>query len=40
MRLAVHLGATDYQKYGAEWSEDPEVTFGDFDAFQWVHVLG
>ena len=24
IRLAVHLGGTDYQKYGADWSEDPE----------------
>ena len=40
VRLAVHLGGTDYQKYGADWSEDPEAVFGDFDAFQWVNVLG
>ncbi len=40
LRVAVHLGATDYQKYGAEWSEDPEVTFGGFDAFQWVMYWG
>jgi predicted TIM-barrel fold metal-dependent hydrolase len=39
-RVAVHLGATDYQKYGADWSEDPEVTFGHFDAFQWVMYWG
>ena len=38
--VAVHLGGTDYQKYGADWSEDPEVTFGDFDAFQWVMYWG
>ena len=25
IRLAVHLGGTDYQKYGADWSEDPET---------------
>ena len=24
VRLAVHLGGTDYQKYGADWSEDPD----------------
>jgi predicted TIM-barrel fold metal-dependent hydrolase len=36
----VHLGGTDYQKYGADWSEDPEVTFGDFDAFQWMMYWG
>jgi predicted TIM-barrel fold metal-dependent hydrolase len=39
-RVCVHLGATDYQKYGADWSEDPEVTFGDFDAFQWMMYWG
>ena len=40
MRLAVHLGGTDYQKYGADWSEDPETVFGDFDAFQWMMYWG
>ena len=40
IRLAVHLGGTDYQKYGADWSEDPNVVFGDFDAFQWMMYWG
>ena len=40
LRLAVHLGGTDYQKYGADWSEDPETVFGDFDAFQWMMYWG
>jgi predicted TIM-barrel fold metal-dependent hydrolase len=40
IRLAVHLGGTDYQKYGADWSEDPEAVLGDFDAFQWVNYWG
>ena len=40
VRLAVHLGGTDYQKYGADWSEDPERTFFEFDAFQWVNYWG
>ena len=40
VRVAVHLGATDYQKYGAEWSEDPDETLGGFDAFQWVFYWG
>ena len=40
MRLAVHLGGTDYQKYGADWSEDPDTVFGDFDAFQWMMYWG
>jgi len=39
-RVAVHLGGTDYQKYGADWSEDPEITFGQFDAFQWMMYWG
>ena len=40
IRLAVHLGGTDYQKYGADWSEDPETVFGNFDAFQWMMYWG
>ena len=40
VRLAVHLGGTDYQKYGADWSEDPEAVLGDFDAFQWMMYWG
>jgi len=40
LRLTVHLGGTDYQKYGADWSEDPETVFGDFDAFQWMMYWG
>jgi len=40
LRLCVHLGGTDYQKYGADWSEDPDLTFGDFDAFQWMMYWG
>ncbi len=39
-RVAVHLGGTDYQKYGADWSEDPDITFGQFDAFQWMMYWG
>ena len=40
VRYAVHLGGTDYQKYGADWSYSPDTTFGDFDAFQWVMYWG
>jgi predicted TIM-barrel fold metal-dependent hydrolase len=40
VRLAVHLGGTDYQKYGADWSENPETVFGDFNAFQWMMYWG
>ena len=36
MQLAVHQGGTDYQKYGADWSEDPQDTLGAFDAFQYI----
>jgi predicted TIM-barrel fold metal-dependent hydrolase len=39
-RVCVHLGPTSYQRAGALWSEDPEVTFGDFDAFQWAMYWG
>ncbi len=38
--VTVHLGGTDYQKYGADWSEDPHTVFGDFDAFQWMMYWG
>jgi predicted TIM-barrel fold metal-dependent hydrolase len=40
LRLAVHLGGTDYQKYGADWSESPEDVLSDFDAFQWMMYWG
>jgi predicted TIM-barrel fold metal-dependent hydrolase len=40
IRLAIHLGGTDYQKYGADWSEDPDDVFYDFDAFQWMMYWG
>ena len=36
VRVATHVGPTDYQKYGADLSEDPEAVLGDFDALQWV----
>jgi predicted TIM-barrel fold metal-dependent hydrolase len=39
-RVAVHLGGTDYQKYGADWSSDPDAVFFDFDAFQWMMYWG
>jgi predicted TIM-barrel fold metal-dependent hydrolase len=35
-----HLSSTDYQKYGADWSENPEDVFGRFDAFQWMMYWG
>ena len=36
VQLAVHQGGTDYQKYGADWSENPQDTLGTFDAFQYI----
>ena len=38
MRVVTHVGPTDYQKYGADWSEDPEAVFFDFDAFQEMTI--
>ena len=40
VRVSTHLGATDYAKYGADWSEDPEDVLGQFDALQWVLYWG
>jgi predicted TIM-barrel fold metal-dependent hydrolase len=40
VRVATHLGPTDYAKYGADWSEDPSAVLGDFDALQWVFYWG
>ena len=34
-RVAVHLGG-GYQHRGAEWSENPDDQYQDFNAFQWV----
>lgn len=39
-RVCTHLGGTDYAKYGADWSEDPEAVLGNFDALQWVLYWG
>jgi len=36
VRVVTHVGPTDYQKYGADLSEDPEAVLGDFNALQWV----
>lgn len=38
-RVAVHLGG-GYERMGAEWSEDPNARYQDFDAFQWVSYWG
>jgi len=39
IRVAVHLGAP-YSRYGADWSEDPEARYQDFNGFQWVAYWG
>jgi predicted TIM-barrel fold metal-dependent hydrolase len=36
VRVATHVGPTDYQKYGADLSENPDAVLGNFDALQWV----
>jgi predicted TIM-barrel fold metal-dependent hydrolase len=40
VRVATHLGPTDYVKQGADWSEDPEAVLRDLDALQWVLYWG
>jgi len=40
VRVTTHLGATDYGRAGANWSEDPDAVLGDFDALQWVLYWG
>ena len=39
-RVATHLGATDYGKYGADLSENPEHTLRDFGGLQWALFWG
>jgi predicted TIM-barrel fold metal-dependent hydrolase len=36
MRVVTHVGPTDYAKYGADLSEDPEAVLGSFDALQYA----
>jgi predicted TIM-barrel fold metal-dependent hydrolase len=38
-RVAVHLGGP-YTRHGAEWSEDPNARYQDFNGFQWVSYWG
>jgi predicted TIM-barrel fold metal-dependent hydrolase len=38
--VVVHLGGGRYQRYGADWSEDPNADYSDFNGFQWVHYWG
>ncbi|TFG92996.1 MAG: hypothetical protein E4H11_08770, partial [Myxococcales bacterium] len=40
VRVTTHLGPTDYAKYGADWSEDPEAVLRDYGALQWVLYWG
>lgn len=40
VRVATHLGATDYQRAGRNWSEDPDAVLADFDALQWMLYWG
>jgi predicted TIM-barrel fold metal-dependent hydrolase len=40
VRVATHLGPTDYAKYGADWSEDPGAVLRDYGALQWVLYWG
>ena len=40
MRVVTHVGPTDYAKYGADFSEDPDAVLRDFDAFQWALYWG
>ena len=40
VRVATHVGPTDYQKYGADLSEDPDAVLRDFDALQWALYWG
>jgi len=40
IRVTTHLGPTDYSKYGADWSEDPEAVLRDYGALQWVLYWG
>jgi predicted TIM-barrel fold metal-dependent hydrolase len=38
-KVAVHLGGT-YARMGAEWGEDPDARYQDFNGFQWVSYWG
>ena len=40
VRVATHVGPTDYAKYGADLSEDPDAVLRDFDALQWALYWG
>lgn len=40
VRVATHVGPTDYAKYGADLSEDPNAVLRDFDGLQYALYWG
>ncbi|MBO0729280.1 MAG: amidohydrolase [Acidimicrobiaceae bacterium] len=36
VRVAVHLNGAGYQRYGADWGEDPHAKYSQYNAFQWI----
>lgn len=40
VRVATHIGTTDYAKYGADFGEAPEASLGDFNGLQWALYWG
>jgi predicted TIM-barrel fold metal-dependent hydrolase len=38
--VVIHLGGGRYQRYGADWSEDPDADYAQFNGFQWVTYWG
>lgn len=36
VRIAIHLGGGGYQKYGADWGEDPDAKYSEYNAYQWI----
>jgi predicted TIM-barrel fold metal-dependent hydrolase len=39
-RIVTHVGPTDYAKYGADLSEDPDAVLREFDGLQWALFWG
>jgi predicted TIM-barrel fold metal-dependent hydrolase len=40
VRVATHVGPTDYAKYGGDLSEDPDAVLGAFDGLQYALYWG
>jgi predicted TIM-barrel fold metal-dependent hydrolase len=40
VRVVTHVGPTDYQKYGADLSEDPDAVLREFGGLQWALFWG